>query len=143
MHAYLERALQTIETATNGITIDELKHHRPGKWCAAEVLEHLSRAFSSTSKLLERHLATGQPSTARATSAEQRRQLVVITLGYLPNGRPAPPFTIPQGLPPEQAIAHFGETLAAMDAAITRCEQQFGPRITIASHPIFGPLTVK
>ena len=40
-----------MEKATAGITAEELTRHPEGKWSGCEVLEHLSRAFSSTEHL--------------------------------------------------------------------------------------------
>jgi hypothetical protein len=143
MDRYLQRALHIMDAATKGMSVEQLTRHKPGQWSASEILEHLSRAFSSTSKLLERHLHAGHPSNAQASRREWRRTLLVIELGYFPSGAKAPEFTLPKGLPPEQAVAYFRETLEAMDGMLARCEQRFGRRAAVASHAIFGPLTVR
>ncbi len=143
MHDYLERALKVAEGAAHGMTAEELAR-RPaeGKWSAAEILEHLSRAFSSTVSLLNRHLTSGSPADRNATWPERERTWAVIELGMFPNGRPAPEFTVPKGISPREALPRFRETLAAMDEAIARCEARFGGA-KIASHAIFGPLTAR
>ncbi len=143
MDEYLERALRLAETAAGKMSPAQLAR-RPaeGKWSAAEILEHLSRAFSSTTRLLEKHLVAGHGADRRATRAEYWRTLLVIELGHMPTGRSAPEFTLPQGIAPAEALPRFRQTLAAMDDAITRCERQFGV-VRIASHHIFGPLTAR
>jgi hypothetical protein len=143
MDKYLRRAMDRIEEVTAGISDEELQRHPAGKWCPAEILEHLARAYSSTAVVLERHLASGEPARRKATWKQRAVVALIIEFGYFPPGRPAPEFTVPAGAPPEQALPHFRETLQAMDAALTRCEQQFGNRIKVASHAIFGPLTVR
>ena len=143
MHAYLQSARTLIEKTTEGITPEELRRHPPGKWCAAEILEHLSRAYSSTLKLLERQLESGKPPQRRPTAAERRRALVVIEIGFLPKGRQAPEFTLPQGLPADEALPRFFASLDAMDDSLNRCQTHFGTSQPIAEHAIFGPLTVR
>ena len=54
MDFYLQRALDAVERETRGMPAEQLAWHREGKWSAAQVLEHLSLAFSSTSKAMER-----------------------------------------------------------------------------------------
>ncbi len=142
MDAYLQRAADAIELATRGMTPEQLRHHANGKWSSAEILEHLSRAFSSTTKLLQRHLDSGQPTIKRPTWAESSRTLMVIEAGHLPSGRRAPSFTIPTGMPAEEVLPRFRHELAAMDETIRQCEAKFG-RKKIASHAIFGPLTAR
>jgi DinB superfamily len=143
MDSYAQRALHIMDTASQGMSVEQLTRHRPGKWSASDILEHLACAFSSTSKLLERHLSAGHPSTAKPTGFESKRRLLVITLGYMPTGVMAPPFTLPRGIPADQAVARFRETLEEMDRTVRRCEERFGSRATIASHAIFGPLTAR
>jgi DinB superfamily len=141
MHSHLQRALEEMQTATGGIRPDGLLRRRQGKWSVAEILEHLALAFGSTSKLLAKHLESGQPAAARPTLRQRMLSTAVITLGQFPEGRPAPPFTLPAGSDPQGVIQLFRENLAGMDQMIARCEQRFGSGTRIASHFIFGPLT--
>lgn len=143
MDAYLERALQSLEDATRGITTDELVRHKPGKWSTTEILEHLSRAYSSTSKLLQRHLDAGKPSTDEATANERKMTATVIEGEHFPPGAQAPEFTLPKGVAPEAAMPRVRETITAMDEMIAKCEKAFGEQAAIAKHAIFGPLTAR
>jgi hypothetical protein len=130
-----------MQEAARGMAIEELSRHAPGKWCTAEILDHLAQTFSSSAKALERHLSKGEPAGRRATLMEWLSVLVVVKAGHLPGGRKAPAFAEPQGIEAAQALPYFCETLSLMDDAIMRCEQKFGASAKIAAHPILGPLT--
>ncbi len=41
MDSALEKLQQAVEDAMEGLSDEDLSWHPPGKWCAAEVLEHL------------------------------------------------------------------------------------------------------
>jgi hypothetical protein len=142
MHPHLARALEEMETAVGDLTPEELLR-RPveGKWSQAEILEHLARAFSSTSKLLGKHLDSGRPVDASPTLRHRVLATLVITMGRFPAGQPAPQFTLPTGSDPQHAVQMFRENLAIMDQMLVRTEERFGPRTRIASHFVFGPLT--
>jgi hypothetical protein len=143
MDAYLQRALDAVDKATQEITTEELTRHKPGKWSAAEVLEHLSRAYSSTSRLLQRHLESQRPNTDTPTEKERMLTERVIEAENFPPGQSAPEFTLPKGIAPEAAVPRLQETIAALDEAIARCETAFGAEATIAKHFLFGPLTAR
>jgi hypothetical protein len=143
MQHELQEALTAVEEATCGMTADELRWHPPEKWCSAEILDHLAQTFSSSAKALERNLRKGEPCRRRPTLMEWLSVLVVVRAGFLPKGRKAPEFALPQGIEAGQVLPVFRETLSRMDDAITRCEKQFGSRVTIAAHPILGPLTAE
>ena len=61
MDSYLQRLQQAIESATRGMTIEDLTRHPEGKWSAAEILEHLFLTYTGTIKGFERCLAAGKP----------------------------------------------------------------------------------
>lgn len=142
MDAFLARALNEMEAATRDASVDALRRHPPGKWSSADILDHLSRTFTSTAKLLDRHLQSGQPAADRRRLRHHLLRWAVIGAGLFPNGRPAPEFALPQGVAAEEALPRFREALTIMDAALARCEQRFGSSVPLASHFIFGPLTV-
>lgn len=142
MNSYLERARQAIESTTQDMTPDQFIRHPEGKWCAAEILEHLSRAFGTTVTLLQRCLDSGKSIATTPTWKQRLAIAVVVEAGYFPTGRPAPEYTRPKGLPPEAALSQVVENLLAMDKILTQCEQRFATGVKIANHPILGPLTV-
>ena len=140
MDFYLQQAREAIDAATQGMSPAQMAWHPEGKWCAAEVLEHLSLAFTSTSGLLKKCLAERKASTARPSLKQRMITLVVLDIGYFPTGRQAPEWTRPKGGAPEAALPAIREHLAQMDTDITECEKRFGGGI-LAVHPIIGPLT--
>jgi uncharacterized protein DUF1569 len=142
MDFYLQRALDAVERETRGMPADQLAWHREGKWSAAQILEHLSLAFSSTSKAMERALQQGRPARTRATAREWAVTLVVVKLGYFPSGRQAPEWTLPRGLDVAHAVETIRAALIEMDARIGEAQAKLGKGV-VAVHPIIGPLTAK
>ena len=142
MNGYLQNAYAAIEQTINGMTPEEMARHREGKWCTAEILEHLALAFGSTAKVMQRCLECGH-STASKPKLRDRFVCGVVTgLGYIPKGRKAPKHVIPRGIQAQEAERLVFENLKTMDAAMQRCEEQFGSKVRIADHPILGPLTL-
>lgn len=140
--SYLRRALDAIEEATAELSSEQLLRHPDGKWCTSEILEHLARAFSGTTKGLERCLEAGRPFASTPTLRQRVTIAIVVGMGHLPSGRQAPDRTRPKGIPPAESMRDVRQNLIAMDEALARCEQRFGGRIAILDHPILGPLTV-
>lgn len=140
MDFYLQRALDAVERETRGMPVEQLAWHREGKWSAAEVLEHLSLAFSSTSKAMERALEQGRPAKKRATARQWVATLVVVKLGYFPAGRQAPEWTLPRGLEAAHAVETIRTELIEMDVKIGEAQAKLGKGV-VAVHPIIGPLT--
>jgi hypothetical protein len=122
------------------MSAEQLRWHPPGKWCAAEVLEHLYLTYTGTIKGFERVLEAGKPLAAKATLKHRFGALVVVGFGYLPAGRKAPKMAEPRGLPAETVGAEIDAKIAAMDEIIARCEEKIG-KGKLLDHPILGPLT--
>ncbi len=142
MDRYLQWALTAIEAATRGMDSEQLMRGPERKWSAAQILEHLSLAYSGTTKLMQRTLQAGA-ATATAPSIRDRIATgVVVGLRYMPGGRQAPEHTRPRGLNGGEALKAIRSNLCAMDAALDQCEQRFGSRCKLANHPILGPLSI-
>ena len=143
MNFYLQRALDTLESTTRGLSREQLLAHQAGKWSAAEIVEHLRLAFSSTARLLSKHLKAGAATAERPRLRHTLLRTLVISWGYFPTGGSAPEFTRPRGeVDPEAVLRAFRDALATMDEVLVRCEQRFGRSVPIAAHFLFGPLTV-
>jgi hypothetical protein len=140
MDPALERLQQTIQSVIQDLPAECLLHHPPGKWCIAEVLEHLYLTYTGTIKGCERVLEAGRPLARATTLTDRAKTFVVVDLGYLPSGRQAPATSRPKGLGAEKITAEILLKIAQMDDIISHCEQKCG-RGKILDHPILGPLT--
>ncbi len=140
MDTRLKELQQAIGEATVGLSEEQLSWHPPGKWCAAQVLEHLYLTYTGTIKGFERMTAAGTPPDAAATWAQRRTKWVVLGLSYLPSGREAPPFARPRGLAAEKVLADIGQKIAEMDVVIAESEQKLG-RGKLLNHAFLGPLS--
>lgn len=141
MDSRLEELKKAVETAVGGMSSEQLSWHLPGKWCAAEVLEHLYLTYTGTIRGFEKVMQAGKPLATRASMRQRGRALVVLALGYLPVGREAPANTRPRGLSAKTVHSEIGAKIAAMDALMAQCEARFGRHTPLLDHPILGPLT--
>lgn len=141
MDVRLEKLKENLESATQGMSSEQLSWHLPGKWCAAEVLEHLYLTYTGTILGFERVLKKGKPLASRASMAQRVLTWVIVGLGRMPEGRKAPSIVLPRGLPTEKVRNEMGAKMAAMDAIIAQCEARFGRHLKLLDHPILGPLT--
>jgi len=141
MDSRLEKLKENLESVMEGMSREQWSWHLPGKWCAAEVLEHLYLTYTGTIKGFERVMKSGKPLASRASMAQRVRTLVVVGLGHMPSGRKAPAMVQPKGLPAEKVRNELEAKIVAMDAIIAQCEARFGRRVPLLDHPILGPLT--
>ncbi len=141
MDSRLETLKHALESAVGGMSREQLSWHPAGKWCAAEVLEHLYLTYVGTVKGFDRVMEAGKPLATPASLRHRVRTFVVVGLGHMPEGRKAPAMTRPRGLPLEMVLGEVGAKIATMDAIIADCEARFGHGIPLLDHPILGPLT--
>ena len=140
---YLQRLSHAIASATRGMTPEQLMRHAEGKWCTAEILEHLYLTYTGTVKGLERCLASGKPLATSARLWHCLSTFAVTSLGYFPTGRKAPERATPRGLPGEKVLAEILPQIAAMDEILRRCEERYGAHIKLLDHPVLGPLNAR
>lgn len=141
MDIRLEKLQLALSSAVAGMSAEDLGWHPPGKWCAAEVLEHLYLTYRGTVRGFERVAETGKSLASAPTFAQRWRTLIVVGVGYFPEGWKSPAIVEPRGLPREKVAAELAAKIVEMDAVITRCEQEVGPEEKLLDHPILGPLT--
>ncbi len=141
MDSRLEKLQQALSESLNGVSSEEISWHPPGKWCAAEVLEHLYLSYIGTVKGFERVAEAGKSLATAPTWAQHVQTLIVVGFGYMPEGRKAPAAARPRGLPHEKVRSEVIAAIQKMDEIITRCEASFGSREKLLDHPILGPLT--
>jgi len=147
MDSYLEQLQEAIATATRGVSKEELTRHPKdcpdGKWCMAEVLEHLYLTYAGTVKGLERCLQAGKPLATPISLKQRARISLVIGLNYFPRGRKSPERALPKGMPPETVMAEIGAKIATMGGLLAECESRYGAATRVMDHPILGPLTAR
>src|ERR1700756_2045567 len=126
MDFYLQRLQDAISSATHGLSAEELARHPEGKWCTAEILEHLYLTYTGTIKGFERCIQAGQPMARSPRWMDHLRKIVVIQLNYLPEGRKSPKNALPKGASIEQIRSAVPEAIAAMDTIIAEAEKKYG-----------------
>ncbi len=144
MDAHLQDVLNEMESATSGLSDSDLNTLRlaPGKWTAAQTLEHLILAFTGTTKNM-RKMAAGKIGIAPPTLKQRIGKFVVVGLGYMPEGRSAPELTRPTAAPSAEVCKRFRQAVHEMDSAIAIRAANVPARRRVAIHPILGPLTVR
>jgi hypothetical protein len=142
MHPELQRCLTLLDAATAGLDEAAAGTRVDGRWSVAEIVEHLDRTYTGTTKGFERCLEAGMPRASAPTMRSRIRVFTVVTLGYFPSGIEAPKHVVPTGrvsLPEvmEKVRAH----LQALDGAAAATEARLGSG-PVMDHPILGPFTV-
>lgn len=143
MHRLLDRTLTAIERQLEGMAPEDLERHPPGRWSAANILEHLAITYDGTCRNLQKCLDTTSRRATAATLRQRAGVLVVIEFGRFPTGVEAPAPTRPKGLSADAALAAVRQNMASMDRVMRECEARFGARGAIADHPILGPLSLR
>ena len=141
MDYHLQKALDEIQRATEGMSIDELAWHPEGKWSSAQILEHLTLTFSGTVKGMQRVLASDGTGARKRTLKNRLFAFIVADLGYFPSGRKSPDMAVPSSGNPATAVGDIVRNLIAMDAVLTELEAKKGPSVRV-THPVIGPLKI-
>lgn len=111
-----------------------------GRWSFGEICEHLARAIELSTVVPAPEIAAR---VARQRAGRSRLRIgfwrfVVLRLGWVPRGVPAPNAVRP---PAEVGRA---AALAHLDAAATRFEAHFAdPNAQWAEHPLLGPFSAR
>jgi hypothetical protein len=140
---HLRRALSVMESSIAGMADDQMIWAPEGKWSSANLLEHLSLGFLITAKGCRMVLRQGGPQLPRPTLYQRWLAFRVLVLGYFPMRVIAPNMVCPRGLGPEDAKRGLLVNLAEMDRMMCECEEKFGGKREMLSHPYLGPLTIK
>ncbi len=141
MDHHLARLQREIASAVSGLSPEQLIWHAPGKWSAAEILEHLYLSYTGTTKGFGRVIEEDKSLATKLTWKQQGQALVVVGFGYMPPGREAPPSARPRGLPPDKVAAEIGAKIFEMDEIMTRCATKFGSGTKLLDHPFLGPFS--
>jgi hypothetical protein len=140
---HLRVAREAIDAATGRLSVETLRHPSEGRWSIAQILEHLTLAFTATVAALEQALASGELRPAEPVLKQKLARVLVVDLGYFPKVQ-APKMTVPSGsIPVEGCVVAIQEALTALDAVLTRVEVRFGSAVAVANHPYFGGMSVR
>ena len=140
--AHLQQCLHILEQATSNCGPHAARRRLPDQWSAAEVVEHLQRAYLATAKGLERCLENGAPMATPVSFKKRLQSFVLLELGYFPEGRQAPKGVIPTGTFDMPAVLNAArKDLDRLDAAALRARDRFG-RVKVMDHPILGAFSV-
>lgn len=142
MDPHLGRLRQEIAEATAGFEAQQLSWHEPGKWCVAEILEHLYLSYTGTIKGCGRLLERGKPLASKASLKNRAQCFVVVSLGYMPIGRKAPEGTRPRGLEQQKVVSEIESKMREMAAILSECAEKFGARAKVLDHPVLGPFSI-
>jgi hypothetical protein len=141
MHPNLAHCRTLLETATAGLDDARASVRLDGRWSVAEIVEHLDRTYTGTTKGLERCLESGAPRVSAQTLRSRMRRFAVVTLGFFPTGIQAPRQVVPSGdVALSALLARVRTHLGEMDAALARAAGRFGDG-PVMDHPILGPFT--
>jgi len=141
MNSYLDRLRQELEDATAGASASDMGQAPAGKWTPAQIMEHLLLTYKNTNRGLEKCLGQRTPLARQPKMKDRVATWLVVSFGYLPEGRKAPERTVPQGMGSEDVREAVTLELQKMGSGLDACEKKFGSRVKILDHPILGPLT--
>lgn len=141
METRLTKLRALLEGSIAGAPGEALQRAPAGKWNSEQILEHLYLTYKGTNKGIAKCLDGGKPLATHATIGHHLRRLLVVGLGYLPDGAKAPERSVPRGMPIEEVREKILGELEKMDAGLNDCERRFGVGTKIMDHPLLGPLT--
>lgn len=142
MHADIESCRSLIDTAVAGLDDERGARRVDGRWSIAEIVEHLDRTYTGTSKGLQRCLESGATRATAPTLRSRVRRFWVVTLGRFPTGIEAPRHVVPSGEVSLSAMrARVEQHLSEMDDVFARARERFGDQ-AVLDHPILGPFRI-
>lgn len=143
MHHHLQAAWDAVDEAAGSLPPEVLGRSTPGRWSGADILEHLTLAFTANAAVFEKALASGTLKARPPKVWQRLLSTLVIGLGYFPKVE-TPELTRPHGtIAPERSVAAYREALTALDSAMERVVQRFGDHVAAANHPYFAGLSVR
>ena len=143
MRTYLEQLSKRLKSATEGMSDQDLLRAPQGKWCAAEVLEHLRLTYTGTAKMLERNRDQAVIEPAAVDDRVKAARSLIFEQGGFFEGLQAPPFATPKTAGDPQVRIRIFEDLQRLDAALNEAEERRGADGILGNHFALGPLTAQ
>jgi DinB superfamily len=148
MHPTFERLEQELTPALEGLDAAQTQLRptaHPDKWSIQQIVDHLLLTYAMTQRSLETRIAKGRRTQAVVSMRQRTRQLVLVTLGIFPGGRPAPAALEPSPTQPpltgQEIIQAIHRELTGLDQLSNQAESLFGSRRAL-SHHVLGPLSI-
>lgn len=147
MHPILHNVESRFHSILGPMDAEETQQHPDGnllRWNAQQVVEHLILTYQLSSIELAKRLEKRRPTAARCTSLEWWLQMMVLSVGRMPKGAPAPPETVPSPSLPlsgHELAWKLASEAEKMDELLSQCRAMFGLQ-RVASHSVLGPLRV-
>jgi hypothetical protein len=141
-HQYLDAARRAIDAALTGLSAEMVEREIPNRWSIAEVVEHLTLAFTVNAAALEKALSSGELRARKPTVTERALRILVVDIGYFPRAN-APEATQPKrSIPAHESVPAILAALDRLDATLGRVSDRFGDGVAVANHPYFSGMTV-
>jgi len=143
MHPHFARAVESIQATTGSLTVESLNERPPGKWSIAEILEHLTLAFTRNAAGMAKVVETGQPKASRPAFKQLVGRTLVVDIAFFPRAR-APETSTPTGSIPADRVREAAlAALAALDLTAAQADARFGDRTPLLNHPYFAGMSVR
>ncbi len=143
MGSYLDQLSEVLESATSGMSDQALTRAPEGKWCAAEVLEHLRLTYTGTAKMLEKNRDQAVIDPAPIDDRARAARHLIFEQGGFFEGLQAPPFATPKTPPDPQVRARVQQDLRRLAEALDEAEQRRGKDAILGNHFALGPLNAE
>lgn len=149
MHAVLKTALDALVKEVAHFDAASAEVHPRGAshcWSTSQILRHLTLSMDEARVELETRLAKRRVArNAHRTRTEWALQLMVLTVGSMPNGIPAPESTVPAAdeecVGAAELIKRLEIAVEQMDQTLDQARRLFGME-RVGSHFLLGPLRV-
>ncbi len=141
MQPYLDQLSQILQQATAGMNDEQLLLAPEGKWCAAEILEHLRLTYTGTLKMLEKNRDQAVVDPAAIDDRVRAARKLIFEQASFFEGLQAPPFATPKTAPDPTVRVRLFEDLSRLEAGLTEAEQRRGKDANLGNHFALGPLT--
>lgn len=114
------------------------------QWTAQQLMEHLTLAFRTSSRVLDTRVRRGHPTRSQPTLLQRLLRFLILARRRMPQGASAPPFVRPgvlcwPAMDGNELADLFRQEMETMDQLLVRCEELFGRR-PVATHFLLGPL---
>ena len=143
MHDHVQRALDALDRTTGGLAVEALGLRPRDKWSIAEILEHLTLAYTRNAAGFAKVVETGQPRATAPTFKQRLARTLVVDVAFFPRVRAPEPTTPTGSIPADRIRESARAALVALDLAMDRAEARFGVELPLVSHPYFAGMNIR